>query len=53
MDVEVTLRSDAAADELERLKQVVETRCPVLDLFRNATPVRTSLVRASTEAAAE
>lgn len=44
VDVEVTLTSGASADDLERLKQVVETRCPVLDLFRNATPVHTSLI---------
>ena len=42
--VEVALNSTASNDELERLKQMVEARCPVLDLFRNATPVSTALV---------
>ncbi len=53
VDVEVTLESDADQGDLERLKQIVEGRCPVLDLFRNATPVKTSLVRAGSKAAAE
>jgi putative redox protein len=32
--------STASPAELERLKEVVDAHCPVLDLFRNATPVR-------------
>jgi putative redox protein len=36
----VRFDSPAAPEELERLKQVVDTHCPVLDLFRNSTPVR-------------
>ena len=32
--------STATPEELQRLKEVVDAHCPVLDLFRNATPVR-------------
>lgn len=46
VDVEVALESSASQDELGRLKQIVEGRCPVLDMFRNKTPVNTSLVSA-------
>lgn len=53
VDVEVTLESDAVQGDLERLKRIVEARCPVLDLFRNPTPVNTSLIRAGSKAAAE
>lgn len=35
----VSFDSPAPKHELERLKQVVDAHCPVLDLFRNATPV--------------
>jgi putative redox protein len=52
VDVMVTLDTSASQSEQERLKQVVERRCPVLDLFRNPTPVATSLSAAdATEAA--
>lgn len=53
VDVEVTLDSSASQEDLDRLRQIVEGRCPVLDMFRNATPVNTSLVRAVSKAAAE
>ncbi len=53
IDVVVTLTSNASQNDLEHLKTVVESRCPVLDLFRNATPVQTSLVRVGSKAAAE
>ncbi len=36
----VSFDSTASDDELARLKQVVDAHCPVLDLFRNATPVQ-------------
>jgi len=36
----VSFDSTASADDLERLKQVVDAHCPVLDLFSNATPVQ-------------
>lgn len=36
----VTFDSDASADDLRQLKNVVDAHCPVLDLFQNATPVR-------------
>jgi hypothetical protein len=31
--------STATPEELQRLKEIVDAHCPVLDLFRNATPV--------------
>jgi putative redox protein len=31
--------SSASPEELQRLKEIVDAHCPVLDLFRNATPV--------------
>ena len=36
----VSFDSTASAEDLERLKQVVDAHCPVLDLFSNATPVQ-------------
>jgi uncharacterized OsmC-like protein len=36
----VSFDSTASADDLARLKRVVDAHCPVLDLFSNATPVR-------------
>lgn len=35
----VNFDSDAAPEQLAKLKEVVDSHCPVLDLFRNATPV--------------
>ena len=35
----VQFDSPASAEELRRLKDVVDAHCPVLDLFRNLTPV--------------
>jgi uncharacterized OsmC-like protein len=45
-DVRVTveLGGPASAEQYEELKQQVDEHCPVLDLFRNATPASTSLV---------
>jgi len=37
----VTLDSPASADDIERLKATVDRHCPVLDILRNATPVKT------------
>jgi uncharacterized OsmC-like protein len=44
-DVRVTERLDgpAGAERYEQLKQHVDEHCPVLDLFRSATPTATSL----------
>jgi uncharacterized OsmC-like protein len=39
--VDVTLESPAGADDIERLKATVDRHCPVLDVFRNVTPVKT------------
>lgn len=40
----VQFDSTASAQELRRLKQVVDAHCPVLDLFRNPTPVTLELI---------
>ena len=37
--VEVELLSEASEAELQRLRDIVEEHCPVLDLLQNATPV--------------
>lgn len=37
----VTIDSPAAADDIERLKATVDRHCPVLDILRNVTPVKT------------
>jgi putative redox protein len=44
-DVRGTVHFDspAKAEDLRRLKQVVDAHCPVLDLFRNPTPVTLEL----------
>lgn len=39
----VKFDSPASAEELQRLKEVVDAHCPVLDLFRNATPVHIAI----------
>jgi len=44
--VEVSLVSSASDAELERLREVVERHCPVLDLLQNATPVAIAAGRA-------
>jgi uncharacterized OsmC-like protein len=41
----VHLDSPASPQELERLKEFVDAHCPVLDLFRNPTPVRLDLAQ--------
>ncbi len=40
----VSFDSPAPAEDLERLKRVVDAHCPVLDLFNNATPVQIGIV---------
>jgi putative redox protein len=39
----VSFDSEAPAEDLQRLKSVVDAHCPVLDLFNNATPVRIAI----------
>jgi uncharacterized OsmC-like protein len=41
--VSVDLEGPAAADRYEELRRAVDEHCPVLDLFRNETPVSTKL----------
>ena len=41
----VQFDSTASAEELKRLKEVVDAHCPVLDLFSNPTPVRLETAR--------
>ncbi|MFX4531845.1 OsmC family protein, partial [Acinetobacter baumannii] len=53
IEAEVILDSSAPQAELERLKQVVDAHCPVLDILRNPTPVQLSLRQGSLSAAAE
>ena len=53
IEAEVILDSPAPQAELERLKQVVDAHCPVLDILRNPTPVQLSLRQGSLSAAAE
>ena len=36
---EVIIDSPASDDDIERLKEAVESHCPVLDIIGNATPV--------------
>lgn len=40
----VHLRGDASPEEYARLQEAVDAYCPVLDLFRHATPVTTRLI---------
>jgi len=39
----VTIDSPANADDIERLKATVDRHCPVLDILRNVTPVKTEV----------
>jgi len=48
----VSFDSTASAEDLERLKAVVDAHCPVLDLFNNATPVQIAIARPVAAAAA-
>jgi uncharacterized OsmC-like protein len=43
----VKFDSPAPPEDLNRLKQAVDAHCPVLDLFRNATPVRIEVAQPS------
>ena len=50
---EVTIYSPAPAEDIQRLKLIVDRHCPVLDILRNPTPVELGLRRAEVTAAAE
>ena len=43
IEAEVILDSPAPEGELARLKEIVDRRCPVLDILQNPTPVQLSL----------
>jgi len=43
----VAFDSPAKPDDLHHLKQVVDNHCPVLDLFRNCTPVTLELAESA------
>jgi uncharacterized OsmC-like protein len=44
VNVKITVHADASPEQIEKLKQEVETRCPVSDNIGNATPVNISMV---------
>ena len=46
VNVKITVHADASPEQIEKLKQEVETRCPVSDNIGNATPVKISMVAA-------
>jgi uncharacterized OsmC-like protein len=48
----VEFNSSATPEQLRHLKAVVDAHCPVLDLFRNATPVRVLIAERNLQAAA-
>jgi uncharacterized OsmC-like protein len=43
----VTIESPAPAEEIERLRASVDRHCPVLDILRSVTPVRTTIEQRS------
>ncbi len=49
----VQLKSSASEAELEKLKQVVDAHCPVLDILQAPVPVKLGLVTVRSAAAAE
>jgi putative redox protein len=53
IEADVVLDSPAPEVELARLKSIVDSHCPVLDILRNPTPVQLSLRTGSLSAAAE
>jgi len=50
---EVTIDSPASEQELARLKAVVDSHCPVLDILQNPTPVKLSFHHQRAAVAAE
>ena len=53
IEAEVVLDSPAPEKDLRRLKEVVDSHCPVLDILRNPTPVEVSFRSTSLSTAAE
>lgn len=49
---QVRFDSTASPEQLRRLKEVVDLHCPVLDLFRNPTPVKLEVATAAPVGAA-
>lgn len=48
IEAEVTIDSPASADDIQRLKATVERHCPVLDMLRHVTPVKTEIANSTT-----
>jgi uncharacterized OsmC-like protein len=44
VNVKIKVHADASAEQLEKLRQEVEARCPVSDNIGSATPVNISMV---------
>ncbi|MFL6195829.1 MAG: OsmC family protein [Thermoanaerobaculia bacterium] len=42
----IKVQADASAEQLEKLRQEVEARCPVSDNIGNATPVNIAIAAA-------
>lgn len=53
IEAKVTLDSPASEADIARLKDIVDSHCPVLDILRNPTPVDLSLRQATLSVAAE
>jgi hypothetical protein len=41
----ITITGPETEDRYQELREVVDARCPVLDLFSNPTPVSVSVVK--------
>ncbi|MFL6193530.1 MAG: OsmC family protein, partial [Thermoanaerobaculia bacterium] len=46
VNVTIKVQADASAEQLEKLRQEVEARCPVSDNIGNATPVNIAIAAA-------
>jgi uncharacterized OsmC-like protein len=46
-NVKIKVHADASPEQIEKLKQEVETRCPVSDTIGHATPVNISMAAAA------
>jgi putative redox protein len=53
IEAEVIIDSPASEQELRRLKEIVDSHCPVLDILRNPTPVELTFRAEKLNAAAE
>ena len=47
IDVTIRVHADATPEELQRLQEEVETRCPVSDNIAQATPVKLTIAQAA------